>query len=1671
MEQTAEKQHQYYLPTLFNMWSQVACSRLADENFVDLFSRLARDSLLARHIPFSEYGVFTYQQSALIFTAILRLLDIPDENSNSAYQQVREHSGRARAQLESDTETPPAAQNVAQLIIMSLSPACLVHSDSVLSNLKILLQAVETHFHPSNSGDWTLTLSQLTFHLADMFVLRWNQERSGEMEVPDERRLDNALKRRFVLCLREAVFMGIFAETSSAMKLAISTLRLLAFLDQDLVLPGALQRIYPAMKDSVKVHRTIPSIRALSVLFSIMAKAKGYRCHIITLLWLVLPGIDANDLKKTSHTLSCIEVVSYIVSFRNLTKEKIAGHDGQVQEDDSYLADQWTASQILRLEEGDIDIDYNKELGDHQEEAILRSSTAKVPGFVASLFDRVFALLEKLERHDSFHPHRDSLENKVLYMLARASTVFLATLSPDLFDMALDKIAGFAAKTGFQQTRSAVGYLCNTLVRVNPEKSLKRLLPLLIASIYREIDIHGAGTTADTEIPPGDRTLMWNMHLLSYSLTEVGDSVLAWKEELFDTIKYVQQKCKGNPRTIASDITKRLLHNLTAIYIIDHSMHEKDELENELTMQAWGKTADLDKFNVTWHKPSDEEISFAAKLFSSQCNMAIDSWTNLIGPTPSIKQDGIGKEWSDEVSQCIYLFQSVISGISNLFDPRADNSNPTVGCGQRDGIDIDGEEDSTNLAETKDEEPAFQHMSGYPLDRGGENYQLVHKLRRKIGRIIHDIYQFLFAEQQDNLQCLEALCNASKSWFTEMGSYNEDFYERSKILNARLAPFKFKGLRKEYPRPLLIERAQLYHFQRLYCNVYSGPLKEPELTKLLLSDLVDLSLSAYEEVRRSAGDILDWIVERFSRTVPLVIPLLLDAFTRALEEKNPTSIEGAMACLLSDHIRDEISQHWEYIPCVIKAFVEATQIDSDSVQKLLRDKEWEIMDIVRPWESMVIHQYNFGEAIILEEVKAKIQTRNNFIASEKAKLSRDLIQLTKESHWKTKRCLIIKITENLEVTYGSIASEAFIDMITEASIDSHPDLRRISRQAMYEIFKLVDIRIFTERKYDNYLLDVVSDPNKNPWTNSGYEPDLGSETSIEKHYVDGDPRKIVQSKSPQIARLIPTGITYDDLEEKVLSRLVQRLDQEWLLKQLKFMKIEADSRFQESHYMLIYYVCRLFLTRLSNFADVQKFAESVFEACSDETYCGVADENHCGVVVEAMTALFLLPTVLAPHTLEKFWESVLPKAGTVLQERLDNKHWEKFLRCIMKDNDPRRFWPLIGPVFRVNMKSDRPSPVSLQIGLLGSIIHYVGPRSPEKQAILQGFIEHLDHPYDAVRSAMGIALARITTIGESYEDVSHLVDAQMKYSSVGIQPYQSTDEESITHAKVLRQLDIWQKDDQDSYTRAIRTLLVWWDTCLSSHSCTQLLNFPHKRLIELILSMVAIDEETELLAEEILNKLSNVPFRIHEVGPFVSVLIGVGAKAESWRHRSLILQFIDVFNYRNLFLISDDQRQGLIKHVDNMIRDKQPEVRAKAANTLTSMIRASPTAFDIECRRKSYMAMLEKNHQRPCELPTLRAERTYQIHGAVLGLGALLLAFPYRMALESWQLEVFTTLAETSRSGLGLVDNSVKEILAVFKEKRQDTWLTDKKVIPPLQMTPNNAKSPIRDSLHTSWRP
>jgi len=93
-----------------------------DIYFFDVFSRLARDSLSCEHVPFSEYGIFTKDQSDLIFTALLRLTEIPVGQASSPYSSLIDLGSGLGVYLEKDKRKNPTGYSIARWIVMSLSP-------------------------------------------------------------------------------------------------------------------------------------------------------------------------------------------------------------------------------------------------------------------------------------------------------------------------------------------------------------------------------------------------------------------------------------------------------------------------------------------------------------------------------------------------------------------------------------------------------------------------------------------------------------------------------------------------------------------------------------------------------------------------------------------------------------------------------------------------------------------------------------------------------------------------------------------------------------------------------------------------------------------------------------------------------------------------------------------------------------------------------------------------------------------------------------------------------------------------------------------------------------------------------------------------------------------------------------------------------------------------------------------------------------------------------------------------------------------------------------------------------------------------------------------------------------------------------------------------------------
>ncbi|TKA34126.1 hypothetical protein B0A50_00106 [Salinomyces thailandicus] len=1733
-----ELQPQYYLPTFFHLWATVNRSMMVDMRFLDIFSRQARDCLGSDLVSFGPCGLFTEEQSSLIFTAVLRLLEIPVGQATTPYSGSVDMAAGTAVFLERDPRKHPVSHSIARWIVMSLSPKCLEVSNlkSILHQLEGLIQGIETFFHPSNSGTWTKPLSQLIYYLSDFFVMRWNREQSGEYDVPEDRKLNDEVKRRFVLCLRDVVFMGIYAKSGTAMNYSLSTLQSLAYLEPDLILPGALQRIYPAMQGLVEVHRTISSIRALQMLSRIIAKAKGFRCHLTTLLGLALPGIDANDLDKTMHSLAFIQSVCYNIPLHDLTKaprleKSELNGDYEMVDDDARpsdsagtaLAVQWITGQVARFEqEGPgIEIDYMAELSAEDEEAILKSSTAGFAEFIISFLGRVFTLLQNLP--DAARVKSGSPEENVVNTLPAAFSPLLASLSPELYDIALEQVAKFVSNHVVHQARDAMAFICNAMVKISPKKALHRLLPDLISSIRTEISENGAGSTRTTgsEILPRDRALVWHVSLLSMCVVHVGKDVLDFKDQLFDLANFMQDTCRGIPLVHVSNFVHHLLLNLTVTYTMDYSLFDKDELRSGLTTECWSRTVDPSELQINWHVPSSDEIDFAIKVYEAQAGRALSAVTELIKDEAPIKRDGVGKDWSDEMGRNLVLLRLTISGMSRLFKSDDGTVTPyTFVDAQANGEamvvdepDQEAQDSALDLAGPDDDKVkrTFQYSTGYPLEVGSSQYETVHRLRKTAGETLHRVHAFLVKNQEDDVPCFNALYTAYRSWFIDIGiERSAHVLDRlTRLLSADTHPFKFSGTRKQYPRPLLVRRANLYHFQRLRFNEH--PRAASDLDKTLMLDLAHSSTSIYTDIRRTAQSAGEQAVKSIIGAKPLIIPPLLDALEDALKKNDHPRIKGAVFSLLFGSLAKPIARNWKFAPRMIKLFIQVSEADRPSIQKLVAGSSFTIQDMVKALDRTVILDENILNNIwpdasqsesnqsmrtiaqtredalaLIQPKKDTFKRRRAVIEQRKSKLAKELIEQIKNSHWKKASRTAIMVI-GLDYRFETVASDGMLELVVKGVIDPHPALRTLYATSLTAIFSLAQTRALFGHKYENYVLDAQSDPDEvsvscdrdDPnWTQRYLESFAKPEAEA---YIDSDhPGWLVWQKTMRGFRTGPSQLKYDEVEQHVRETMGSNINRHWLSTYFGYMKQEprdqnAD-RFRMSSSMIVAYALDLMADGLTQ-ATWDDFKDLTLAVYGDGS-----DKHQHRAMAEIMGAMLSSSQDFETELRTQIWDFAFPIVRRILTDGLtpeNSSYWSTFVTLVVGGKDPRRAWPLVDWLasFRLDMDTNAAFKESSKISLLHLMISSLGWHFQLHRPIVHDFLEHIDHPYKGVREVMGGTIATIfkTRYHESYKDVRSLLETQKAASSLGTRPYQPTEEFTGIVLNILERLEKWRKErpagtqTPTPYTQASKTVLLWLDTSLSSYDSTVLVPFFPGAFMEQLLHMMDVKEDPELqsLAYHVFRHLPNIPHRPGEDDAFVSSLIKIGKEASSWHQRLRVLINIQVIYFRHLFLMPEKQAKDLMKCVRDMLHDAQLEVRLGAAATLSGMVRCSPIGFRrnaITDLKKHFTDLLIKNPlpKKPrgaakdstgTSTPTPEGNKLMLTrHAAVLGLGALVQAFPYTSPPPEWLPEVLATLAGRAASDPGTVGKSVKTILSDFKKTRQDTWQIDMKAFTTEQL-------------------
>jgi proteasome activator subunit 4 len=355
---------------------------------------------------------------------------------------------------------------------------------------------------------------------------------------------------------------------------------------------------------------------------------------------------------------------------------------------------------------------------------------------------------------------------------------------------------------------------------------------------------------------------------------------------------------------------------------------------------------------------------------------------------------------------------------------------------------------------------------------------------------------------------------------------------------------------------------------------------------------------------------------------------------------------------------------------------------------------------------------------------------------------------------------------------------------------------------------------------------------------------------------------------------------------------------------------------------------------------------------------------------------------------------------------------------------------------------------------------------------------------------VGIILSTMTSLNRnvSFANVDDIIHASMEAPSTGFSGWVPSEDFQENMKQLTAKLQKWRSErvpgqtaDSSPYVTGGATILNWWQSVIIGTACMVILPFVAEYILPETLHMMDVKEEVELMsgAASTLKYIGNAPFTPDLIPGMLDAMEKIASEGRQWHHRLRIMVVIQVFYYRQLFTLSKQDRKRLFDVIIVLLNDSQLEVREAASSTLSGMVQC--TRFD---EKNIVLPLLERfktgiimnpmpkrrlpgtssgistpqaegvnslpgsGRNTPDGLEHLRLNKDQETlvrrHAAVLGLSAIITAFPYEV--PSWMPSTLAFLANKASGDRGMISISVKKTLGDFKKTHQDTWSMDQKL-------------------------
>ncbi|KAI8373532.1 hypothetical protein EDC96DRAFT_498664 [Choanephora cucurbitarum] len=1679
-----------YMPTIFSLWSIFTKSPTFDAQFTYLMSRFAEHNLDRG----DQIGLFTKQQVKTVFTVGLRMMNLPvgsrsDGSTSAGSGGGGSTTGYGSQGLRIDTKAgsalllrkkPEKFKWLARFVVYTIMPDDEGSNSSyTLSLLSDMIQATELYYHPSNHGPWSYLLTAFARHLAYEFLKRWRQEQEEDCKVPSHRRLTPELRREFVLLLRPLTYLSMFGKDQYTVGASQSTLKYLTWLEPKLIFPGLLERIYPSLETLTETHRTASALSILADIALPLFSRDHYPAggkHLLPLLQLAIPGIDMNDPLKTIASLMFISAALMSIPICDMTQH----HDGYYPTEE-YMDDP------------------NAELSRETEDYLTKATTGEFEEWLAKFMRRVFTIFENLPQENKKKPspgNGSTIEAGLVQMLLHTCDVIFGQLSDRLYDLALKMVVEFATDRVLTNAVRAVGLLCDAITSANPTKAAKVLVPLCIRNIQIELE-HGAASTvahaASSNLIQSDSTFHWYQNILFSVVSNLGPEILVYKEDIVQITHLMIQKCRSRRGIMwTGKLVRNILNTVLNIYpkefkSLNPSLWQNKEWMEKNAHQMWGKPGDPTNLEIQWHTPSEAEKDFALEFLAEFLTPSMNRLKEMMASENASQNS---HEVSNEFCRHLAIVRNCVIGSSTMVPD--DNESPSQDTPMLDAdIVIDDNDEEGEEEEEEDTGPFFGKKleAGYAFaDNSDPRAHQARLIRQSIGDLTHELFEYFRTKRENDVESIKVLIKIARTFLSERGVERAHF-DRSKngysyAKNIGRTPL----CKKRYPRHLLIRRAYNHHLLRLRQN--SQGCIRTDLHNAILIDLLEMSLGSYAEIRRVSQLALSVTARCFRDSKSILVPVLL----QALQPSTPADrMKGALYLFTHKSILMPCLRNWKFIPDFVLAICNAQHQDKLTIQEMVRKVFVEYISHYNSSSFRMIADKNLDALLVdlspntlsssksqstVSSIEEKIKTRLAYNIDAYYNLLERLLDFLLDSrvHWRY-ATMAANFIEVFLRTEGK-PSQRLAAFANNATLSELPTMRRIGVTATIQLLLYIKQRTFAAGNEDLLVTRTMRNPLKIDVTT-----DVSKDTSLGEQLLQASYQRL-QPENADTSILVDNMTlgwyvwpkTYQaykvNSQDSMLNDVVDPSCQaaydefkktftsnEYWLKLSSYISQELNQK-QEDRFSSTN--ARLFKSIFQTFGDAplsvaKEHIEKLCEAADQKSAQRAAAEMLAGLIRGTKHwGLHKLETVWAWLTplLAKTFSSITPDSLT---------YWESFVRTCCVRRDPRRIQPLIDVILadELDSSSDAAFNESRKLLLARSLTSSLQWRfKPMAQHLLPTYFDNLQHPYKQVREVIGVNINELLQLEwvPSHSSVAHLLKANAVSDGVGNVPTVANDVQRARIDQIIVRLDCWYsemvqqsdiKNATSDYAHASKTILCWLHESLNHWSVSGTLPYIIPLLPKLFaMQEVNDDQDLQRMATKVLSlvaRVNHTPSMLpHMIDEFLTIL----TTSTNWHIRIRALPVLQIFFFKNLFMLDSNQLLRIMNVISQMLLDTQIEVRQLASITLGGLVRCSQrdaiqsllaqflSQIQIKLPKRQRDKLTGKNIE-----PAGFANAVLQKHAGVLGISCLINAFPYEV--PEWMPSVLCQLAECISDPAAEIQATIRKTFSDFRRTHTDTWHED----------------------------